>query len=246
MDDSERPTPNLDDNYLDKLIAIGKGVAGAFPFVGGAIGEIVGLTIPGQRADRIAAYLRALSARVERMDQDTKSSLTSCSEKIDIIEEGGFQAARATSKERINMIIEAVSRGLQENESETVRRKRILQILGELDEDELILLHAYGLSYGGMEPDPFEKVNRPPPTHLGSSQDELDKQALFHSGQDHLLRLKLLKKNYGNVKKGQIPEFNAKEGDFKNRIEISPLGRILLKEIGTPSPFDQQKTNEPQ
>ena len=86
MDESERPD-GLDDSWRDRLVAIGKGAAGAIPWGGGLVAEIVGAVIPGQRADRIADYLRALSARVDAMSTDLRDALPMNAEKIDLIEE---------------------------------------------------------------------------------------------------------------------------------------------------------------
>ncbi|MFG6159645.1 hypothetical protein ACGTNG_12635 [Halomonas sp. 1390] len=232
----------LDDNFKDKLLAIGKGVAGVCPY-GGVVAEVVSSVIPGQRVDRITEYLRQLSLRVDAMDEQVKKEIARSPNKIDLVEEGGHQAARAISRNRIEMIVSAVERGLTEDEAEVLRRKRLLKLLGELDDDELALLNAYGQSYGGGagEDNPFENVNMPHPPNLSSGPEEIDKYQLFQAGRDSLLRLKLLRKNYGNVKKGQLPEFDPREGDFKSRVEVSQLGRMLLKEIGMPSPFDQKQ-----
>jgi hypothetical protein len=61
---------------------------------------------------------------------------------------------------------------------------------------------------------------------------------LYKAGEDHLLRLGLLQRNYGNVKKGEYPEFDQNTGSFKGRAEISYLGRMLLREMGVKVPFD--------
>ncbi|WP_347303664.1 hypothetical protein V5740_03310 [Croceibacterium sp. TMG7-5b_MA50] len=243
MSDENEASDGLDDEWRDKLVAIGKGVAGAVPFAGGVISEVVGMVIPGQRADRIAAYLRELASRVDDLSAEMRDGIASNAEKIDLIEEGGFQSARATSRERIDQIVEAVSRGLNEDDASVIRRKRLLLILGELDDDEVTLLNAYGRSYAGLDRLAFEKINRPDPIGFQSSPSALDQNQLFDVGKNHLIRLGLLRKNYGNIKKGQIPEFVPRDGDFKHNLEISPLGRMLLKEIGMETPFDAQHGN---
>ncbi len=121
---SEEPNDNsLDDNLRDKLVALGKGAAGLIPMVGGPLAEIIGVIIPGQRADRIAAYLRALAARIDVLSAEIKASIASNAERIALIEEGGYQAARATSPERIAQIVEAVSRGLEADDVDAIRRR---------------------------------------------------------------------------------------------------------------------------
>ncbi len=243
MTDREDAKDGLDDNWRDKLIAIGKGVAGAVPFAGGVVGELIGM-IPGQRADRIAIYLRALAARVEVLDEAVKAALASDVEKIDLIEEGGVQASRATSGIRLDQIVEAVSRGLAESDSDVLRRKRLLRVFGELDDDEVGLLNAYGRSYGGGDREAFEQINRPDPVHMGSSVSVVEENTLYDAGSAHLLRLGLLNKTYGSLKRGEIPEFDASKGDFKHRLEVSHFGRLMLREIGLETPFDADRRGD--
>ncbi|MFC0268560.1 hypothetical protein [Kushneria aurantia] len=239
---TERDNDGLDENLDDQLIAWGKAAAGLIPVVGGFVGEMIGIVIPAQRSDRIVAYLRGLKERLDHMDEEFQRSIRNNAEKIDLIEEGGYQAARATTAERINLIVEAVARGLTAEESEVVRRKRLLVLFGQLDEDEAAILNAYGQSYGrGRDPeDPFAGINRPRPPRIGGSQEDVDANSLYEIGIAHLTRLGLLKKNFGSLKKGQTPTFDPQKGDFEHRVEVSTLGRLLLKEIGRPTPFDQQ------
>jgi hypothetical protein len=67
----------------------------------------------------------------------------------------------------------------------------------------------------------------------------IDAGKLYDAGRDHLLRLGLLRKNYPRPRRGEQPEFDAQNGDFKHNVEISYLGRMLLRAIGQAPPFDQ-------
>jgi hypothetical protein len=159
-----------------------------------------------------------------------------------LIEEGGFQAARALSDGRISQIVEAVAAGIDHDEADIIRRKRLLTILGELDDDEVALLNAYGRTYGRSlgesGEDPWDALNAPEPTHMGSTREELDRENLFEAGNRHLERLGLLARHFPFLKRGEMPEFDPYTGDFKHSLEISALGRLLLKEIGMTTPFD--------
>lgn len=231
----------LEDDYRDQLVAIGKGAVSLVPLIGGPLAEIIGVAIPNQRADRVATYVRGLDARMERLREDMKAELASSSAKIDLIVEGGYQAARALSQDRVEQITEAVSRGLAEDDADVIRRRRLLVIFGELDDDEVALLNAYGRSYAGADREAFQRINRPDPVHMQSPPDALERDRLYNVGKEHLLRLELLKRNFGNIKKGQLPDFDPKSGQFKHTVEISYLGRLLLKEIGMPTPFDDAR-----
>lgn len=230
----------LEDDYRDQAVAIGKGLVSLVPFVGGPLGEIIGAVVPNQRADRIATFVRALDEYIKTFAEETRNGLAASKAKIDLIEEGGYQAARAISPERIVQITEAVARGLVEDDADVLRRRRLLVILGELDDDEVALLNAYGRSYAGADRDAFNRIGRPERPHMRSSVEVREADRLYQVGKQHLLRLDLLERNYGSVKKGQLPEFDSKAGDFKHTVEISYLGRLLLKEIGMTTPFDEQ------
>lgn len=233
----------LDDDYRDQLVAIGKGAASLIPLVGGPLGEIIGAAIPNQRADRIAAYIRGLDARITELAADVQAGLSANAAKLDLIVEGGYQSARAMSSERVAQITEAVARGLAEDETDVIRRRRLLILFGELDDDEVALLNAYGRVYAGADRQAFAAINRPNPVHLQSPPEDVERGRLYNLGKEHLLRLDLLQRNYGAVKKGQLPEFDAKSGQFKHTVQIASLGRMLLKEIGMPTPFDERRAS---
>ena len=46
------------------------------------------------------------------MSQELRDAITSNPDNVDLIEAGGYQAARATSQERVNRIVEAGLRGI--------------------------------------------------------------------------------------------------------------------------------------
>ncbi|WP_337829249.1 hypothetical protein [Pseudonocardia sp. TMWB2A] len=234
---------NLDDQLRDQLVVIGKGVASLIPLVGGPLAEIIGVVVPGQRADRIVEYLRKLASRVDELDAHVKDRLAANADKIDLIEEGGYQAARATTQQRIEQIVEAVSRGLKADDSDIIRRKRLLRMLSELDDDQVSLLNAYGRSFAGIDRNAFDVINRPNPIHLGSTPEEIEQDNLYQLGRESLLKLGLLEKQYSSPSRGQSPEFDTRKGDFKHSVQISGLGRMLLKEIGLETPFDAQSSN---
>lgn len=130
-----------------------------------------------------------------------------------------------------------MARGIESDEAEIIRRKRLLDLLGDIDDDEASILTAYGRSYGGGDRGAWETISTPNPPTLNAGRSVIEQNQLYELGKEHLLRLGLLKRNFGNVKKGHIPEFDAKTGTFKNRVEISYLGRMLLREMGIELPF---------
>lgn len=224
----------------DVLATTSRAIASLIPLVGGVVGELITQAIPQQRTDRIVLYIRELEDRLHRIER-TQEDIYSDPESIDLIEEGGFQAARATTTERISQIAELVAHGLAADDASGVRRKRLSGLLRELDNEEVLILTAYGSSYGTGDYSMWDNINRPDPAHLASTKDEIDAEALYNTGQAHLLRLGLLQKNYRRPRRGEAPEFDIQKGDFAHSLEISYLGRMLLRAIGQTPPFDEEQ-----
>lgn len=240
MRESDISSDDLDLTEHDALAATGRALSGLIPMFGGVVGELLTQTIPDQRTERIVCYVRVLNSRLAGMEERLTQLLAN-SENVDLIEEGGFQAARATSERRIEQIAALVANGLSTDDADTIRRKRLVRLLGQLDEDELLLLDAHGQSYGGsQDQDPFARVRRPEPAAMDSSPDEIDADRLYEAGKDHLLALGLLKKNYRNPPRGQAPVFDTRKGDYEHSVEVSYLGRLLLRFIDQPSPIDSE------
>ena len=231
---------NLDDNLRDRLVAAAKGAASIIPLAGGPLGELIGEVIPKQRQDRIVSYLRRLETRLQELEASEVDKALSDPNKIDMVETGGYQAARATNEKRIKQISEAVYNGIKGSEAEAIRRKRLLTLLGELDNDEVAILNAHGQSYGSNNREVWSQIERPGPAHSQAGRDVFDQNALYDAGKAHLTRLGLLKLRYPALKKDEYPKFDKNTGGFKGSIEVSSLGRLLLREIGMPSTIDQR------
>jgi hypothetical protein len=231
---------DLDKKVLDHLAAYASAGVSMVPFAGSLLGQVLTDVIPNQRIDRIIEFVRVLDNRLASIEDARKQELLEDPAKQDLIVMGGNQAARALSNERLEYIAEAVANGIDSEATKTARKNRLLGLLGELDDDQLAILHAYGVSYGTGNADGWAKVDRPSPAHLGSPVAKVDESRLYEAGKDHLLRLGLLERKFSSVKKGQIPEFDTQAGTFKGRISLSYLGRMLLREIGLPTELDKR------
>ena len=228
----------LDADWRDRAALVTKIAASLVPVVGGPLAELITEAIPRLRQERIVEYLRDLDARTATLETEQANRILDDVEKIDLVESGGYLAARATTSERISRIAEIVFRGLEADEANAIRRKRLLALFGDVDDDEFLLLNAHGQSYGGNGSDAWDAVDRPEPAHLESSRGQLDNAKLYDAGREHLLRLGLLQHKFDHVKRGEYPPFDPQSGGFKSRIEISYLGRMLLREAGIDLPFE--------
>jgi len=226
----------LDNDWRDRAALVTKVAASLVPVVGGPLAELVTEVIPRLRQDRIVEYLRELDTRMASLEREKVESFFADAERIDLIESGGRLAARATSSERISRLAEIVFRGLKTEEASMVRRKRLIGLFGEIDDDEFLLLNAFGQSYAAPASEAWEMIERPPPAVIGSPPEQLDHAALYELGIERLLRLGLLMRRFGTVKRGEYPPFDAESGGFKSHVQISYLGRMLLREAGIDLP----------
>ena len=227
----------LNKNWKDQMAIVAKLVGSLVPVVGGPLSELIVQTIPRLRQERIVEYLRLLDERMTNLEHTHVAIVLADEEKIDLVETGGHLATRATTSQRISMIAEIVGRGLCSNDAQIVRRKRLLDLFGEIDEDEFAILAAFGRSGGMLNTDAWDQVDRPVPVYLGSSQEDTDDRQLYETGIQKLLRLGLLEPQFNRVNKGEYPPFDPKTGGFKSRPKVSPLGRMLLKEAGIELPW---------
>lgn len=232
---SEEDFPHLGPDERDRGVAILKGAAGFIPGAGTALGEIIGRFIPNQRIDRIEEYLRKLRKALNHLTEEQVRKRIQKPEAIDLFEEGGFQSARAITEDRRDQIANVVSFGLSGDEKDRIEAKRILKLLDDLDDDQIIILARY-LHKNRDSADFDEKhqaVIRPVQAYIGAGQDVLDQATMNELARAQLISLGLLKANYRAPKKGELPDFDLKTGRMKyTHLALSPLGRLLLRRIG--------------
>ncbi|MCQ4317173.1 hypothetical protein EA797_03955 [Stutzerimonas zhaodongensis] len=220
----------------DIAAILGKGLVGAIPFVGPLAAEIVGAIIPNQRIDRIESLLKLLESKIAEDEKSKVEEKIVTPESVDLIEDGFLQAARALSEERKDYIASLLKNSLTNDRLEYIENKRLLSILGQLNDLEIIILKSYTLHHGEPDSEEFFKIHQdslqPPDAFLGSTQEDLDKHVLHQTHKTHLASLGLLRPGFKRTKKGELPEFDDKTGMIKaNGYSISPLGRLLLRSI---------------
>lgn len=231
---------SLDSQHRDRATSVGKAVLGAIPFAGPLLTEIMIGVVPSLKEERLINYVRLINSRVEALEENQKQQARSNPNYLELIEDGALQAIRSTSDTRIEQISEIVAKGLERDEVSIVRRKRILRVFSQIDDDEVLILEAYGHSsaFGvrglGVRKDPWAKVEKPERLSLNSkvSRDELEEQPLYEMGVSNLRNLGLLELKPKTVRKGEQIKFNTKTGEPEGKIQITRLGYMMLNEIG--------------
>lgn len=218
----------------DIVTIIGKGFLGAIPFVGPLVAEVVGAIIPNQRIDRIESLLKLLESKIPEEDKPKIKQRIISKESIDLIEDSFIQASRALSEERKEYIASLLKNSLINDDLKHIEYKRLLSILCELNDLQILILKLKSLE--GKQPkhaefwDTHKNALTTPLALASSSQTEIDKYTIYITHEFHLANLGLLRGIFNVPKKGELPEFDENTGMIKSRrYEITNLGRLLLR-----------------
>lgn len=218
----------------DLAAVIAKGGLGAIPGVGALAAEVVGMLIPNQRLDRIERLLEDLAKQLsEQNPEDVRQSFTRA-EFVDLLEDGMIQSSRALSDERIHRLAILLRGSLTDVEVNHLRDKRLLELLGQLNDAELVLLQSYTVK--SRHDQEFQDLHRDvltaPPAYMGAPQDQLDNSTLHQQFNEHLVQLGLLDQKLRFDRETGLPEFDKRTGKPKiSYKELSSLGRLLLKRV---------------
>jgi hypothetical protein len=210
--------PSLGPSNLDRTVALARALAGMVPIAGSLIAELITEVMPGQRHERIEHWLRHLAERLASVEEASLRERLREPENVALFEEGAYQATRAISEERRRQIAELVAGGIADDRRDYIESHRLLRLLGELDDGEVIILAGYlQKNRQGDFRERHANVLRDLPTHPGSSRDELDADTVRKAGRQHLVQLGLLDQ-------GAIGGAAS--------IQLNGLGRLLLRRIG--------------
>jgi hypothetical protein len=154
-------------------------------------------------------------------------------ENVALFEEGAYQAARAISEERRQRIAELVAAGIADDRRDYIESHRLLRLLGELDDGEVIILAGYLRKKLARDYwDRHANVLHTPT----SPRDDIALWAIRRAGGDNLRRLGLLSEGPSwRLESDPAPPV----GTPVHNAKLSPLGRLLLTRIGLASEGDR-------
>lgn len=233
-DDSQKL--GLSTNRIDAVTSLAKSVLGAAPFVGPTLAEIVGHVIPNQRIDRIAEFVRLLDQRLQHLEKDAVQYRMQEPMGVDLLEDAFTHAARATTQERLQYIANLVANGMSAKEKNHAESKRMLWLLGQINDAEVVLLRSrLAMTREDYERDAdfqqrHSELLAPDATHMGSSEDEFREAALKASYRQHLHDLGLIRQRFKKPKRGELPEFDEKTGMMKaSGSDVTRIGKMFLR-----------------
>jgi hypothetical protein len=227
--------PSLKDEIPDRFAALARSVLGNIPVFGGFAAEAITSLIPLQRIDRIATFATILERRLGELGADLDREKLRREEFVDLFEDTLAQSVRALSPERQEYLAAFLVTSISDDELERAAQKRLLQIVGEINDLEVLILHHRTLHYG--EAFRFDDLhgNRisVPVIAMSAPEVEHERTALHRSYVEHLVRLGLLVPRFKTVRAGELPEFDRDTGTLKSVGETTTeLGKLVLRYIG--------------
>ena len=218
----------------DALSKTLRSLAGIVPGAGQILCEIIDTVIPNQRIERLSEFTKILTLKLSSIEKEhLYKELKEKEEFIDLFEEGLRQASRALSKERKDYIASLIANSVSLQDISMIETKHILQLLGELNDIEIIWLRFYLVPYTLTKDQEFRNQHHtilsPVRTRISSKEEYKYKLAVENSYIEHLLRLNLLEYEYDDeLDLNKEIQAIVKPENY----EITDLGTLLLKHIG--------------
>lgn len=238
---AQNSSNELEPKAVDYRVAIYKTIAGSLPIIGGPIGgiingflsEVINEVIPNQRLDRIQKFAEALEAKIQDLNPDQVEARFREPEFIDLLEDSLTQAVRAVAQERIEHIAAIVKHSLSDEDKRYVHYKKLLYILKELNDVEVLMLCGYARQHDNEFWDQHRDVISVVNAMLNAPQSQNDQRLVQEAHRAHLVQLKLLHPKFQRLRKGQQPEFDEKTGMIVAKgYTLTALGNLLLRCIG--------------
>lgn len=243
----ENSSDELDTSAKDRGFSVAKATMSYIPFAGPALTELISVVIPNQRMDRFADFMRRLNRRVEALEAIIDERDGPQTQKIALIETGAEQSTRAQSTQRIERIASLVERGITQSEQEALELHRILRILPQIDDQELLVLICFGGS-GEQRESAWSALHLPDRLGYGASDELRRKHQLFVLGLKRLTDMGLLDSKQADVeiaaprgrrldRSASVPKIQKRKVERANahlamgEYTISPLGRLLVEAI---------------
>lgn len=227
--------PAVDPTPRDRTLSAVQGLMGALPVIGSIVANLINQIIPEQRWERIGEYLRKLESRVAEVEAQTLASALREPRKMELFEDGAIQAVRALSSERLEYIAALVAHGLTSDERDAIEAKRLLKLLDQVDDDQIVILQSKLHRHIGSDEfyERHQEVLEPVRAHMQSPREDLDRAAMYRLARRQLVDVGLLHQAFRKSTKGDLPEFDEKTGMIKSQgTKLNPLGRLLLRRIG--------------
>jgi hypothetical protein len=208
--------------------------------VGAVLNAVLAEVMPALRAERLTVFAEELQDRLTEVPGDVLNLRVRDPQRFDLLEDGMWQAARASSRQRVAYLVNVVANGLKAESAHELDRRHVLRLLAEVNDLEVLILSLHGYASNASREQFFEKhrsaLEREFPA-MDSPRDVRDRDAVRADYEDHLLRLGLLARQY-TPQEIEKAEFDS-AGRLKSHwTHVTQLGLLLLREVGCPAELD--------
>ena len=226
---------DLQQNKTDVITSVVATAISFVPVIGGALSEIIHITIPKQREDRIVKFLKEVDDRLNELNI-TVNKLNSIFENNQY---GVFtyDCLKSVANERYEDKLKYYKRlyinGLTSEEDEMLNNYNVMMIISDMNFKEILFLKAFYYSFNGFHQKEKQEILKQlgiltlMPIYTNKmTQEESDKETY-----KQMIINSLEKKGLLNKKITQEKLFYRHE-PYKEMYEISHLGIIILRKIG--------------
>jgi hypothetical protein len=170
----------------------------ALPTLGAALAsEVAGNVIPNLRRQRVENFINTLGVEVETLKSGVEhlQRRFNTPEFIDLLEDACVQSARAVTDERIRILAKLVKNSLNDEHLDYLYSKRLLSLLSELNDVEVILMKSYSVWWQSRDefwqkyPDVYEALSD---ENNRAAGDTRPWRGQFAEYELHLVRLGLI------------------------------------------------------
>lgn len=221
----------LERNWRDLLVSASKGALGIVPG-GSVLAELITEVIPNQRMDRVIKFVRILDARLTTVEGEIRARAIQEPGFADLVEASIVQSASFDSVDRYTYLSNLIVNGIEHGGWQFLRDLHFLQVLGQLNDAEVIWLKYYSIrdfheqkAFSERHNDVIIYSTYP----AGAPRHIVEPVLTAKSYQNHLHRLGLVALKQEIRFEPQRPEpINIEERGY----EINALGMHLLQRIG--------------
>jgi hypothetical protein len=137
---SEGNSQKFDDQAPDRIAMVVKSGVNLIPILGPALSEIVTSVIPNQKLDRVIAYLELIA---KHLGEEKLEEIKKLPERIALIEEGVYAAGFTTQKSKLKRLAYVVINGLNKEEIENDYQVKLMDIVKQLSELDVLVLELH-------------------------------------------------------------------------------------------------------
>lgn len=225
----------LQKNKIDVIISAASTVTSLIPVIGGALSEIIHITIPHQREDRIVEFINDVDHRLNELNI-TVNQLQKIFEnnKYGVLTyECLKNVANEKFEEKIKYYKKLYIDGLTSEEDEMINIANVMNIFSNMNFKEILFLKIFYYSFIGGHHNQKQEILKKlgiltvSPIYFNKmTQNEFDKETYKQMTINSLEKKGLLNKK---IKREKV--FDQHE-TYKEIYEISHLGILILRKIG--------------